>query len=232
METNADLDDFINAQTVGQRWDASRRLMASKRIQSIATDSAFGQAFAALVPAALEGDPLDRLLAVDLLVRIPAVAKTIQGDAAKLLATALEHPLPPAWAVSETASLPAGAKPAEVRENVAQALTQASGKWVSQYIVEALAREDRSQRCRTELCRQLLARDPAAGSWLRALSREPWQEILPDSAPSEARVTRLRDLASALTGLDSRKANVSRADPGRRHRARDLRSWCCPYART
>ena len=201
METNSDLEDFLAAQTVSQRWDAARRLMASKRLQSLATNQTFAQAFASLGTIALEGNPLDRLLAIDLLVRIPAAAKGIQGSATKLLSVALQYPLPPAWAVSDTTGLPTGAKPAEVRENVAQALTWATGDWVTQYVVDSLAREDRSQRCRTELCRQLLARNKAAGSWFRALSREPWQEILPDSAPSDARLARLRDLASALTEL-------------------------------
>ena len=162
------------------------------------TDEAFNGAFASLATAVQEGEALDRLLAADLLVRMPAVAKTLQGRASGLLRAALKHPIPPAWIVSESTSLPAGAKPGKVRENVAQALAHASGEWVPPYLVQALAREDRSQRCRLELCRQLLARNSSVGDWFRALAREHWQEILPDDGLLDTRLTRLRDLASAF----------------------------------
>lgn len=213
MQNCSDLTDFVAGSTVGQQWDAARRLMASKKLQGSAADHIFTEAFDSLALAAQEGESLDRILAVDLIVRMSAAARTLQGRASGLLRTALRCPLPPAWIVSDTATLPAGAKPAEIRENVAQALAHASGEWVSSYLVQALAREDRSQRCRIELCRQLLARDPSIGDWLRSLTREPWQEILPDTAPVDTRLNRLRDLASALSDVVSANRTTSVLSP-------------------
>ncbi|MGH7070453.1 MAG: hypothetical protein ACREFO_10615 [Acetobacteraceae bacterium] len=198
MDERSALADFVSAGRVAQRWDAARRLMAAKRLPASATDPEFTRSFEALASDAQQGDSLDRLLAVDLLVRISAAAKPLKKPATALLSAALAHPLPPVWMISEAAILPAGAKPAGVRENVALALTHASGDWVLTYLVQALAREDRSQRCRLQICRQMLVRETRVGEWLRALEREPWQEILPDNNPSEGRYTRLRDLALAL----------------------------------
>src|SRR5262249_46208353 len=150
MQEHSDLADFVAARGVSDRWDASRRLMALKRLQASASEEAFRASFDSLAAATQAGAALDRLLAVDLLVRIPSVAKTLQSRASGLLREALKYSIPPMWIVSDTSSLPAGAKPAEVRENVAQALAHASGEWVPGYLVQALAREDRSQRCRLE----------------------------------------------------------------------------------
>ena len=82
------------------------------------------------------------------------------------------------WAISETRGLPAEAKPAELREDIAAALEHASGSWVMGYVVEALAREDRSNRCRIELCRQLAIRDRNLGRWIENLNAQQWSDFL------------------------------------------------------
>jgi hypothetical protein len=105
--------------------------MASKRLQASAADRAFNEAFASLAITVQEGEPLDRLLAVDLLVRMPAVAKNLERAAAGLPKTALKHPIPPAWIVPDTTTLPASAKLTEVRENVAQGLGPRVGRVVT-----------------------------------------------------------------------------------------------------
>lgn len=198
VQGSADLADFIAGEAVAQKWDAARRLMANKKLQASVSEAGFQIAFESLESYVKSASDLDRLLAVDLLVRMPAAAKTLLVGATRILQRALGSSLPPTWTVSDAAVLPAGAKPAEIRENVAQALCHATGDWVPGYLIDALAREDRSQRCRSELCRQLLARNIRFGHWLDLLASEKWGQILPESAPLEGRLTRLRDLASAI----------------------------------
>ena len=60
-------------------------------------------------------------------------------------------------------------KPAEVRENVAEALKDASDDWVLPYVFRALGDEDRSQRCRLALAREIAAQEQSIDSWFERL---------------------------------------------------------------
>ena len=97
--------------------------------------------------------------------------------------------------------MPPEAKAAEVRENVAVALAYASGDWVLRYVVRALAEEDRSQRCRLELTRQLAAREKSVLLWLTRLGEQPAIKNLRDSVGIDNAVSRLRDIAAAFADV-------------------------------
>src|ERR1700730_557137 len=105
---------------------------------------------------------------------------------------------PPCSLVTESGNLPDEAKPAEVRENIAISLTHASGSWVLPYIVRALAEEERSQRCRLELARQLAAREKSIGVWLATLRGGKGQQWRTRSDGLENSVSKLRDISAAL----------------------------------
>ena len=62
-------------------------------------------------------------------------------EAAEILSRVLSQEPDGTWTIAESRTLPAEAKPAEIRENIAIALRQASGSWVLGYVVKALARE-------------------------------------------------------------------------------------------
>jgi hypothetical protein len=198
-QLDQDLADFVVATNSATRWDAARRLMASRRIMTLAEGKPFLEGFSALGRSSVEGSGLERLLAIDLLVRIPSYVRPLRKEAAIWLTRSLAEQPPGIWTITESKDLPREAKPAEVRENIVLSLQHASGEWVTPYVVEALAREDRSQRCRVELGRQLRTRNPSVGQWLSLLYRQPWPQILPeDETGPDHRLTRLRDIAAAL----------------------------------
>jgi len=171
-------------------------------MQAVSSQPIFHKAFRELGEACLRAEGADRLLAIDLLVRISElVKKEFTREAAEILSRVLSKEPDGTWTIAESRTLPAEAKPAEIRENIAIALRQASGSWVLGYVVKALAREDRSQRCRLELCRQLAAREPSVTQWIELLNRQPWFEILGSETTAIDGVARLRDLAAALAAI-------------------------------
>lgn len=201
------LSEFSQAGDIRGKWDAARRLMAAKQMQAVSDRSEFLRGFHDIGEISIHASGMDQLLAIDLLVRISElVKKHFRRQAGEILSRALERTPEGTWTIVESKSLPPEAKPAEIRENIAIALAHAVGPWVLRYVVEALAREDRSQRCRLELCRQLAAREPLVGRWIEMLGDQPWSEI----ANGVDRVGRLRDLAAALAiTVRTNRAKVS-----------------------
>lgn len=195
------LGRFASGPTIEDRWTAARQLMAAKELTSVIDSREFEAGFSAVGDEAKAADGVPRLLAVDLIVRLSNFVKKLKPKAEKLLADALEHELPPTSLISDTKNLPAEAKPAELRENVAVALTQASGEWVLPYILRALAEEDRSQRCRLELARQLAVRDKSVDDWFAKLGEQLSREKLATHSGFEIAVARLRNLSAALADV-------------------------------
>jgi hypothetical protein len=131
----------------------------------------------------------------------------VQTIASDVRRASLTSPLPPLSLISDSKSLP-GAKPAEVRENVAEALKDASGQWVLPYIFKALADEDRSQRCRLALAREIAAQEPSIDSWFERLLEEPG---LCDTSGRDLDLAagRLKDVCEALVeGIRSRRSRL------------------------
>jgi len=190
--------DFVQGGTVWLKWDAARRLMAARQMQAAAARPEFQSAFNELGGICAQGHGTDQLLAIALVVRISELVKgELKVAAAEVLSKALTNQPDPFWTISDTKEVPTEAKPSEIRENIALALTHASGSWVIQYVIEALAREDKSARCRLELCRQLVLREPQLSRWIEMLNAQPWSEIW--KTESSDRAGRLRDLAGAMT---------------------------------
>lgn len=205
----SDLLDFLQGSTIGSKWDAARHLMADRKMQAASARQEFRQAFRDLGEVCARAHGPDQLLAIALIVRISELIKgEYRREAARILSSILTRPPDGAWTISETKGLPVEAKPAEIREDIALALEHASGPWVIGYVIDALAREERSQRCRLELCRQLASRESSINRWLELLNNQSWSEI--SAADETDRVGRLRDLASALaTTIRENRASLS-----------------------
>jgi len=128
-----------------------------------------------------------------------------------ILSQSLRSPIDGLWTITETRNLPAESKPSEIRENIALALSHASGCWVVPYIVEALAREEKSLRCRLELTRQLSKREQDVSRWFEMLGNVSWAEIWNNEAAD--RTGRLREITSAIaTILREQRNTVSAGD--------------------
>ncbi len=192
------LERFSGGPTVEDRWTAARQLMAVRELMKVVDRPEFQTGFKALGQEAKTGHGIERLLAVELLVRLSNFVKKLKPEASNLLKDALEEQLPLLSLVAETKNLPAGAKPAEIRENVALSLTHASSDWVLHYILRAFAEEDRSRRCRLELARQLASREKSIDRWLEALAEGPQLRSLSENSGVDSAVTKLRDLAKSL----------------------------------
>ncbi|SDR38989.1 hypothetical protein SAMN05519103_02584 [Rhizobiales bacterium GAS113] len=162
--------------------------------------------------AALAEDGVGRLLSIDTLFRVPSFVKSLQPIREQSLLRVLSKPLPPLSLTAETNALPADAKPAEVRENVAAALRFASGSWVNDYIVTSLAEEERSDRCRIELVRQLSERELRVGAWFEQLSAQSWTRIVEPSQSSKEPSQRLADILSGIVKILREKRRMLEVD--------------------
>lgn len=198
-ERHADiLARFVNGPTTADRWTAARELMAARQLVLVADTSEFIAGFNTVGEEVKNGSGIARLVALDLIVRVSSFIKKLKPAAEDLLRAALTHELPPASLLGESKALPEAAKPAEFRENVAIALKHASGDWVVSYIIRTLVEEEKSQRCRLELARQLAAREPSIDRWLSWIVALPLNEIIHPEANLENAATRLRYIAAAL----------------------------------
>jgi hypothetical protein len=205
------LSAFVAAENVREKWDAARHLMAAKQMQSAVGSAEFHEAFHKLGRMSVDGGGIDQLLAIALIVRISDLVKgEIKKESAEVLGEALKRSPEGLWVINEAKRLPLESKPSEIRENIALALTHASGDWVVPYLVEGIAREEKSTRCRTELLRQLAARETRFSIWLEKLSDFPWHE-LPATERAEG-ASRLRDLTSALGTLLRDRVSVVSID--------------------
>lgn len=194
------LERIANAPSLGEVWGASRKLMRDKGRGKVAGDPLLLQGLRRLSEWSAQGSDVHRLVAIDLLVRIPASIRKIARAAQPLRQEALQLPIPPLSAIAEKRALPDGAEPAEIRENVAKALTDATGDWVLPYIVRALAEEDRSQKCRVALAGQMVQRLPNIDEWFERLLRENAIQNLSDNVGKDNSAARLRDIALAFAG--------------------------------
>ena len=196
--TTALLDRFSVGSSINDRWIAARELMATRQLVSVAETDEFQSAFQSIGDEARYGSDIERLVAVDLVVRLSKFVKKLAPVAKDILGKAMSDDFPPVSLLSETSILPTGAKSAELRENVVIALKHASGDWVIAYVIRALIKEDRSQRCRLELARQLAGREQSIDRWLdRILNISLAEKTQPEENP-ETRATKLRDITTAL----------------------------------
>lgn len=189
---------FANGPTVADRWTAARELMAARQLVPVADTDEFDSGFRAVGEEARAGNNIARLIAVDLVVRLSRFVKKLAPIAEEILRDALTDDLPSASLLGESKLLPEGAKPAELRENLAIALKYASGDWVVPYVVRTLVDEERSQRCRLELARQLAAREQSIDRWLSWIVELSPPEIFRAEGNLENAAARLRDVTAAL----------------------------------
>lgn len=204
---------FAEATDLEGKWLSARQMMSSKaKPNGDLFYSLLQHGFEGLGRIAEKGDDSDRLVAIDLLVRMPASMKNnkrVQEIATDVRRRSLSLPLPPLSIVSETKSLPGSAKPAEVRENVAEALKDASGGWVLPYVFRALGDEDRSQRCRLALAREIAAQESSIDSWCERLLEEPGLTDTSGRDPETA-TGRLKDVCEALVqGIRSKRSHLN-----------------------
>jgi hypothetical protein len=165
------LEAFVASSNVRDKWDAARHLTAAKQMQTAASQARFREAFRELGDISIRASGTDQLLAIALIVRISDLVKgALKKEAAEFLAEALRKTIAGLWTINEAKNVPPESKPSEIRENIALALAHASGDWLIPYIVEGIAREEKSPRCRTELLRQLAVREAHFTVWVERLS--------------------------------------------------------------
>lgn len=206
MESGA-LDDFVRGSDVWSKWDAARRLMAAKQMQSAASSENFKASFHELGDAAITDRGMEQLLAIALIMRISELVKgDLRKNAGDILTESLRKPVDGIWSISEAKKLPLESKPSEIRENVALALSYASGPWLVPYVIEALAREEKSSRCRLELTRQLSKRDPHVSRWFSMLGSFSWLDAWNVETPD--RIGRLRELTTAIATVLREQRNT------------------------
>src|SRR5262249_46630112 len=109
------LTQFEKAATIADQWTAARELMAARQLTSQIGSDEFVRGFDCLCLAEKERVGVDRLIAVDLIVRLSKFAKKLMPKAQGALTAALATELPPSWLLVHSKSLPPVAKPAEVR---------------------------------------------------------------------------------------------------------------------
>src|SRR5688572_13032978 len=123
FEVTDSLQHFARAESIAERWIAARELMARREIQKAKDTDDFSAGWQAVVSGVSTSEGVARLLHVDLLVRLSSFVRQLKASARSALTNALQHPLPDLDLVTSTRSLPADAKPAEIRENIAIALS-------------------------------------------------------------------------------------------------------------
>ena len=189
---------FRDGPSIRHRWVATRELMATKRFVPYVESEDFRLGWTSIISNAVTSGGLERLLHIDLLVRTSGFVKKLGRETERALQTALAVPLPSLDIVASTEDLPKGAKPAEIRENVANALRYASGDWVNNYLIESLANEDRSQRCRIKFVELLARRAPCIGIWISDLANHNSLRILQTDSNHNSAARRLNDISLAL----------------------------------
>lgn len=201
------LEDFVRGPDVWAGWDAARCLMAAKQMQSAASSQSFQASFQELGKAAVTDRGTNQLLAIALIVRISELVKgELRKIAGDILAESLRKSIDGIWTISEAKNLPLESKPSEIRENIALALSYASGPWLEPYLIEALAREEKSSRCRLELTRQLSMRDPHVSHWFNKLSSFSWIDVW--NVETADRIGRLRELTIAIAMILREQRNT------------------------
>ena len=187
--------------------------MATKRFLQYVESQDFQTGWANLLEGAATSTGLERLLHVDLLMRISGFVKKLKIETEQALTIALEAPLPSLDIVASSNELPPDAKPAEIRENVAIALQYATGEWVHQYLVASLASEDRSQRCRVRLVERLVERTPCIEVWMDDLLDQQSLRNLRAETNLNSAAKRLKEIALALGhGVRQKRTNLQMSE--------------------
>lgn len=192
---------FRDGPSIVIRWAAARELMASRKLLPYVETEDFHVGWTILLRGAATSEGLDRLLHIDLIIRISSFVKRLKSETESALRVALETPLPNLGCVAASKDLPRDAKPAEVRENVAISLQYANDMWVYDYIIESLANEDRSQRCRTRLVEHLVFRKPCVNAWMDDLINQESLRRLQRESNSNTAAKRLSDISIALSHI-------------------------------
>lgn len=120
----------MSGSTISERWTGARLLMAEKKLNDFVGTESFDRVWSDLIQGIERSDELERLLYVDLVIRISSFIKKLKRKVEAQLPLALSRPLPCLAQVSNTKALPDEAKPAEIRENVALALAYADGDYI------------------------------------------------------------------------------------------------------
>src|SRR5205085_2718787 len=95
------VDRLVTAPTLAEVWQAARGLMSDKRRASAAAAPLLHEGLRRLGVWAAIGSGAERLLAIDLLVRIPASIRKVERIASPLRAEALRVPIPPLSIIAE-----------------------------------------------------------------------------------------------------------------------------------
>ena len=193
------LSSFASGEaTTADRWTAARELMARRELISVTETHDFISGFRRVGEGVLEGNDFERLIAVDLIVRLSRFAKKLGSIAEDMLRNALKTSLPPFSLLSESDSLPEERSPRSYAKTWVSRYNMHRGNWVVPYVVQALMTEDRSQRCRLELARQLAARERTIDQWLSWIVESRKDTSLHKERNLENAAGRLRDIATAL----------------------------------
>ena len=195
---NSELSRFALGPSTTDRWIAARELMAARKLLDIVDTGAFDSGLASIGETAKNGQGIERLVAVDLLMRLGGFVKKIAPKIESTLSDALQTPIPPLGLLENSNRLPEGAKSAELRENIASALRHADGDWVLPYTLEALLCEDRSQRCRIELTGRLVEQENNIDNWFISITDLPVKQLVGPPGSSSQSAARLAGIAEAL----------------------------------
>ena len=184
---------------------AARELMASKKFVQYVETREFRIGWVNVLDGAGTSNGLERLLHVDLIMRISGLVKKLKIETEQVLTNALKSPLPNLALVAASDELPRDAKPAEIRENIANALKYTEGKWIHKYLITSLANEDRSQRCRVKFVDCLSDRTPNIETWIDDLiDQNSLQNIQRESNLNTA-AKRLKEIVQALVHVIRQK---------------------------
>lgn len=176
------LNTIANSLSLNEVWNAARSLMRNKMRGSAADNPLLLEGLRRLGEWTARDNEVNRLIAIDLLVRIPASIKKVARTAKPIREEALRSAIPPLSVIFEKKELPEGAEPAEVRENVAKALADASGDWVLPYSFRAF----------------IAQRTTNIDEWFDRILAENSIQNLSERLGIEVGAVRLRDIALAF----------------------------------
>ena len=163
------VEQFSEADSVNDIWSAARQVMANRILAQIVDAPMFLKGFDRLQQLSTTGSALDRLLALDLLIRLPAASKKLADRAQQHLRNTLKTEIPPLNILNDSFQLPDQAKPADIRENIATGLMCAQGAWVKNYLLTAIVNEHQSQRTRDVLLKELVTRSDCLSNLIHDL---------------------------------------------------------------
>ena len=195
---NSELNRFALGPSAADRWMAARELMAARKLLDVVDTDAFDSGLAGTGETAKNGQGIERLIAVDLLMRLGGFVKKIAPKIERTLSGALQTQIPPLGLLEDSNRLPEGAKSAELRENIASALRHAGGDWVLPYTLEALLCEDRSQRCRIELAGRLVERENNIDNWFVSITNLPVKRLVGPPGSTTQSAARVAGISEAL----------------------------------